>query len=331
MDVKSWFDKRTLRHQDYADIARLLELKERQGLTISVCLPTLNSGAVLHNILSTLTYGLFHEHPLIDELAIIDGHSTDDTIEIAKRHGAKVFYDDVNIGDLPPASGKGEALWKSVSQLSGDIIAWLDSDIKNIHPRFVYGTVGPLLDDSTLGYVKGFYQRPITDNGVFQHHGGGRVTELAARPLINLFYPELAGLIQPLSGEYAGRREVLESVPFITGYGVETGLLIDILAKFGIDSIAQVDLETRVHGNQPLEALSRMSFAVMQTMFDRLDRDKKVKMLQKYGTVLEEIKHDGEVYSLSEGKYSVVERPPMEEMPSYRKAQAGRKPKWPLK
>lgn len=329
MDVRSWFDKHTLKHDAYADIPRLLELKARQNLTISVCLPTLNSGAVLHNILSTLTYGLFNEYPLIDELAIVDGRSTDDTVTIAEEHGAKVFYEDEPVDGLPPAAGKGEALWKSVRRLSGDIIAWLDSDIKNIHPRFVYGTVGPLLEDPSIGYVKGYYNRPLMENGVLQPAGGGRVTELVARPLFNLFYPELSGFIQPLSGEYAGRREILEAVPFVTGYGVETGLLIDILGKFGPDVFAQVDLEKRIHTNQSLEALSRMAFAVMQTVFNRLDRDDRVKMMRRYDTVLTEIKHDGNEYSLEPGSLAIVERPPMVEVPSYREAWGERKPKWP--
>jgi glucosyl-3-phosphoglycerate synthase len=143
--------------------------------------------------------------------------------------------------------GKGEALWKSLHVTKGDIVAWIDTDITNIHPRFVYGLLGPLLRRPDVQYVKGFYQRPIKVNGQLQASGGGRVTELVARPLLNLFYPELSGVVQPLSGEYAGRREALMSVPFFTGYGVETGLLIDLHDRYGLAGIAQVDLEERVH------------------------------------------------------------------------------------
>lgn len=331
MDAKNWFEQRTLRHQSYADIAALVELKKAQNLTVSVCLPTLNSGAVLHNILSTLTFGQFNKHPLIDELAIIDGHSTDNTVAIAEQHGAKVFYDDASIGDLPPASGKGEALWKSVSLLSGDIIAWLDSDIKNIHPRFVYGTVGPLLTDPSLGYVKGFYNRPISENGILKPSGGGRVTELVARPLFNLYYPELAGFIQPLSGEYAGRREVFEAVPFVTGYGVETALLIDILDKFGLDAMAQVDLEMRIHANQSLEGLSRMAFSIMQTALLRLDRDGQIKLLHDFSTVFNTVSDDDNGRRLQPSNVAFVERPPMSQIPSYQAARAGKAARWPLK
>ncbi len=331
MDAKSWFEQRTLRHQSYADIAALVELKRAQNLTVSVCLPTLNSGAVLHNILSTLTYGQFNEYPLIDELAIVDGHSTDNTVEIARQHGAKVFYEDAPIDGLPAANGKGEALWKSVSLLSGDIIAWLDSDIKNIHPRFVYGTVGPLLTDPSIGYVKGFYNRPITENGILRPSGGGRVTELVARPLFNLYYPELAGFIQPLSGEYAGRREIFEAIPFVTGYGVETALLIDILDKFGLDVMAQVDLEARVHANQSLEGLSRMAFSVMQTALLRLNRDGRIKMLSDFSTVFNTVSGDDKGRRLQPSDVAVVERPPMLEIPEYRAARAGKEHKWPLK
>lgn len=321
MDVERWFKKRTLRHQDFGNIRKLVELKAQQGLSVSVCLPTLNSGKTLGLILRILKEILVDEYPLIDELAIIDGRSKDNTIEIAERYGATVFYDDEPLFKLPPATGKGEALWKSLYLLKGDIIAWLDSDIKNIHPRFAYGTIGPLLTDKTIGYVKGFYQRPIKTSGGTRQTGGGRVTELVARPFLNLFYPELSGLIQPLSGEYAGRREILDSVPFFTGYGVETGLLIDVAQRFGIDALAQVNLETRVHTNQTLKALGRMSFGVMQAAFHRLSTDGKIELKAKMSRQMELIKQiaDSEHYYLEKREIRVVERPPMREMPAYRK------------
>ncbi len=329
MDVEAWFEKRTYRHQDFGNIPALLALKKKQKLTVSVCLPTLNSGGTLDLILRVLNDMLIKEYPLIDELAIIDGHSTDNTVKIAEKYGTSVFYDDGIFKNLPPASGKGEALWKSLHHLNGDIIAWLDSDIKNIHPRFVYGTVGPLLADPTIGYVKGFYERPLTVGGVTKPSGGGRVTELVTRPIFNLYYPELSCLIQPLSGEYAGRREVLESVPFATGYGVETGLLIDVLDKFGLDALAQVNLETRIHANQTLPALSRMAFGIMQTALTRLDHDSKIKMLKHYGTTLNTIRHlDGD-YLIEPRDIAVIDRPPMKEMPEYARRRRGKKQKWP--
>ncbi len=331
MDVEAWFDKRTYRHQDFGNIPRLIELKKKQKLSISVCLPTLNSASALDLILRVLRDILIEEYPLIDELAIIDGGSSDSTVAIAEKYGAAVFYDDEGFEDLASGGGKGEALWRSLYHLNGDIIAWLDSDIKNIHPRFVYGTVGPLLTDPSIGYVKGFYERPLTEGGVTKPSGGGRVTELVTKPLFNLYYPELSGLIQPLSGEYAGRREVLESIPFATGYGVETALLIDILDKFGVDAIAQVNLETRIHANQTLPALSRMAFGIMQTAFTRLDREKKFKMNKPYLTTMNKVEHHGDTYSIDSKDIIVKDRPPMNTRPEYIKKRKGKKPKWPSK
>jgi glucosyl-3-phosphoglycerate synthase len=331
LDVETWFDKRTFRHQDFGNIPRLIELKKRQKLTVSVCLPTLNSAGALDLILRVLRDILIKEYPLIDELAIIDGGSSDATVAIAEKYGAAVFYDDDGFDDLGEGGGKGEALWRSLYHLNGDIIAWLDSDIKNIHPRFVYGTIGPLLTEPSIGYVKGFYERPLTEGGVTKPSGGGRVTELVAKPLFNLYYPELSALIQPLSGEYAGRREVLENIPFATGYGVETGLLIDVLETYGADAIAQVNLETRIHANQSLPALSRMAFGIMQTAFTRLDRDKKVKMIKPYSTTMNKVEHRGDTFAVDSRDITIIDRPPMNSRPEYIKKRKGKKAKWPSK
>ena len=319
-ELGSWFGKRTYHHSRYADIGRLVEAKEAQGLKVSVCLPTLNVADTLREELRVFRTELVERFPLIDQLCIIDSRSTDGTLEIAEEEGAQVFFDDEILPGIEPASGKGEALWKSLFALEGDIIVWVDSDISNIHPRFVYGLVGPLLEDPAVGYVKAFYERPLTQDGVSKPSGGGRVTELTVRPLFNLFYPELAGLIQPLSGEYAGRRSVLESVPFFTGYGVEAGLLIDILRKYGQDALAQVDVEVRVHHNQPIESLSRMSFGIMQTIFKRLAHDGKLELKVEPRTVYNTFRRSGDEYAIVESDISVVEHPPMASIPEYRKA-----------
>jgi glucosyl-3-phosphoglycerate synthase len=329
LDVNAWFSKRTLNHKDFAAVADLVQLKQESGLTISVCLPTKNSAEHLDQIIRTLKQNLIIENQLIDELIIIDGASTDGTAEIARDNGIAVYQDSDGFSDLPPSSGKGEGLWKSVFHTEGDIIAWLDSDIANIHPRFVYGTVGALLKDPSIGYVKAYYERPLADSDGIKPSGGGRVTELVARPLINLYYPELAGIIQPLSGEYAGRREVLESVPFVSGYGVETGLIIDIMRDFGVDAIAQVDMDTRIHQNQNLDALGRMAFGVMQTFFNRLDRDEKIKVLEDYANKMHRIIHTDGSYRIEAVNASVVERPAMNSRPEYKDKFAGRKAKWP--
>ncbi|MHB8895259.1 MAG: glucosyl-3-phosphoglycerate synthase [Candidatus Geothermincolia bacterium] len=318
--TREWFDKRTYHHDAFADLAKLVELKEERGSSISVCLPTMNVAPTLGKILRTFREEMVERHPLIDQLCIIDSRSTDGTLDIAAAEGAEIFFDDEILPGMPPASGKGEALWKSIFALDGDIIAWVDSDIENIHPRFVYGLVGPLLADASIGYVKAFYERPIKQDGVMQPSGGGRVTELTVRPMLNMFYPELSGLIQPLSGEYAGRRDILESVPFFTGYGVESGLLLDISRKYGVDALAQVDIEVRIHNNQSIDSLSKMSFGIMQALFRRLADDGKIELKTRPGTVYNMIRHTTDGYSLEGVDVTVVERPPMGSLEEYRQS-----------
>lgn len=320
MDREEWFEKRTFHHREFADIGRLVELKRERGLRVSVCLPTLNTAATVGRILATFRTELVERHPLVDQLAVIDSRSTDGTVDIARAEGAEVFFDDEILPGLPPAAGKGEALWKSLFVLEGDLVVWVDSDIENIHPRFVYGLVGPLLTDPSIGYVKGFYERPINEGGVTRPSGGGRVTELTVRPFFNLFYPELAGLVQPLSGEYAGRRDVLESVPFFTGYGVETGLLLDIYAARGLDAFAQTDLEVRVHHNQDIHSLSKMSFGIMQALFERLTGDGTLVMNRRPETFYNTIrKREDGAYAVERSTVTVVERPPMASIEEYRR------------
>lgn len=314
-----WFEKRTYHHSDFADIERLVEAKRSQGRKISVCLPTLNVAPTLGRILEVFRGELVEKHGLIDQLCIIDSRSTDGTLDIAAREGARVFFDDEILPGMPPAGGKGEALWKSIYAMDGDIIVWVDSDIENIHPRFVYGLVGPLLADPSIGYVKAFYERPIKQGGELRPSGGGRVTELTVRPMLNLFYPELSGLVQPLSGEYAGRRDVLESVPFFTGYGVESGLLIDIARTYGMDALAQVDVEVRVHDNQTIDSLSKMSFGIMQAIFKRLQDDGKIDIKVPPRTAYNTITRGGGGYALDPVEVTVVERPPMSGVAEYRR------------
>ena len=192
--------------------------------------------------------------PLLDEIILINSDSTDRTRDIADELGIPVFIHQQILPEYGARHGKGEALWKSLLVTRGDIILWIDTDIVNIQPHFVYGLIGPLLLRPEIQLVKGFYQRPLRVGNKLQASGGGRVTELTARPLLNLLYPELSGLIQPLAGEYGGRRSTLEKLHFSSGYGVEIGMLIDTLEMGGLGAIAQVDLQERIHHNQPLEA-----------------------------------------------------------------------------
>ncbi|NDJ61925.1 MAG: glucosyl-3-phosphoglycerate synthase, partial [Chloroflexi bacterium] len=204
--VDRWFAENTFHSSEFADLNELLALKERHGVTISVGLPALNEEETVGEVITTIKSAFMDDIPLVDEIVLIDSDSTDNTVAIAEGLGIPVYKHPEILPEMGMNRGKGEALWKSLHVLKGDIVAWVDTDITNFHPRFIYGLLGPLLKRPHVQYVKGFYQRPIKVGEQLQAYGGGRVTELVARPLLNLFYPELSGIIQPLSGEYAGRR-----------------------------------------------------------------------------------------------------------------------------
>jgi nucleotide-binding universal stress UspA family protein len=315
--VDKWFAENTFHSREFRDVERLVELKRRQGLTISLGLPTLNEEATIGDIIATLRAALMDRVPLLDEIVVIDSRSTDRTVEIARSLGVPVFQHPDVLPEHGSFRGKGEALWKSLHVLRGDIVAWCDTDISNISPQFVYGTVGPLLTDPRISYVKGFYRRPLNFGGELQSAGGGRVTELAARPLINLFYPMLSGLLQPLSGEYAGRRELLERLPFFTGYGVETGHLIDIVENFGLNCIAQTDLGVRIHRNQELLDLSKMAFAIMQVALKRLGERHRIHLLEEVNRSMKLIHYNSDRFFLEVREIEDWERPPMAAIPAY--------------
>ena len=306
-----WFERRTFRHSDF-DVAHLVRAKREQGVTISVAIPALNEESTVGGIVERIRGELMDSAPLVDELAVIDSASSDRTVEAASSAGATVYQDRDILPEVEAFAGKGEALWKSLFALRGDIILWLDADITNFHPRFVYGPLGPLLTDPGVGYVKSFYRRPLGDaaDGATRALEGGRVTELTARPLINMFWPQLAGFLQPLAGEYAGRRSVLEQVPFCTGYGVEIGLLIDIAERFGIEAMAQVDLEERTHRNRPIGELSRMAFAVLHAALARLARAGRLDTSLSGMQHLVQFEPDDGGYSMRPTEIEVRERPP---------------------
>lgn len=318
--VDRWFATNTFHSEEFADLEQLLRWKRERGHTISLALPALNEAETVGHVISTLKRALMDEVPLLDEIVLIDSNSTDATREIAASLGIPVYiHQHILADEVGSFPGKGEGLWKSLYVTRGDIIAWVDTDIVNIHPRFVYGILGPLLRWDTIQYVKGFYRRPIRIDGVLRAGGGGRVTELVARPLLNLFFPELSGIIQPLSGEYAGRRAALEQLPFFSGYGVETGLLIDMLDRFGLKAIAQVDLQERIHHNQPLVNLSRMAFAILQVFIARLEARNKVKLLEEFNRSMKLIRYEPGRFFLEVARISDVERPPMITVPAYRR------------
>jgi len=312
-----WFAENTFDADEFADLSRLVAIKQERGLTISLGLPALNEEETIGKIVRTLQRALIEKVPLLDEIVVIDSDSEDRTRDIARKLGVPVYIHQHILPEQKAHRGKGEALWKSLHVLKGDLIAWIDTDIVNIHPRFVYGVLGPLLHHDSIQYVKGFYRRPIRVGEKLQAGGGGRVTELVTRPLFNLFFPELSGLIQPLSGEYAGRRSALERLPFFTGYGVETGLLIDMLNAYGLRAIAQVDLQERIHHNQALSALSKMSFAILQVIFRRLEDRHKLNLLEEFNRSMKLIRHEPGRYYLDIEEIGDVERPPIINLPEY--------------
>jgi glucosyl-3-phosphoglycerate synthase len=311
-----WFARRTFHYGRFGDAGALAEAKRRQGLTVSVCIPALNEAATIGSIVQTIRHDLMDRVPLVDELTVMDSGSSDATAAEADAAGATVHQDRDVLPDLEPLTGKGEALWKSLFVLRGDVILWLDADIRNFDPRFVCGPLGPILTDPSIGYVKSFYRRPIGDDAGGSTLEGGRVTELVARPLLNMFWPHLAGLIQPLSGEYAGRRSLLERVPFFTGYAVEMGLIVDVAERFGTEAMAQVDLEERIHRNRPIGELSRMAFAVLQAALRRLGEDRRMDAAMA-GLGLHQFTREGDVYRMAATRIDVRERPPAATVAGY--------------
>lgn len=319
MKIDKWLEDNTYHHSDFWDLKKMVERKEEQDLTISLCIPTLNEENTIGKEVVLFKSELVNRYPLLDEIAVIDSGSEDKTLEVASNFGADTYLASDILPELEQKKGKGENLWKAIYQLNGDIIVYVDADIKNIHPRFVYGLVAPLIYRPEIKYVKAFYDRPLAVSDEVRPSGGGRVTEILTRPLFSLFYPELTAIIQPLSGEYAVRRNVLQEIPFPIGYGVETSHLIDVYQKHGLEAFAQTDLDKRVHRNQTTQALGRMAFGLLQTFLTRADDQDVLKVKQAYNTVLRQFQARKETFEQVEYEIFEDERPPMMDIPEYRK------------
>jgi glucosyl-3-phosphoglycerate synthase len=291
----------------FAHSARsLLDAKNAAGTSISVCLPAHNEAATIGPIVARIHADLVDAHPLVDEIVVVDDSSTDDTARIAREAGARVVREADILAEVPDGSGKGNVLWKSLYECRGDLVCWLDADVRNFDPSFVPRLVQPLLEHQHLVFCKGFYERPLDGEPT----GGGRVTELVARPLLSLLFPKLADIVQPLAGEYAGRRDALEVVPFVEGWGVEFGLLVDIAETFGRDAIAQVDLGTREHRNKPLTELGPQALAILVTALRRAD------LVELDGSAAELVRAYGDRCDFE--AVEVRERPPIATEPVYR-------------
>ncbi|MGE9296182.1 MAG: glucosyl-3-phosphoglycerate synthase [Puniceicoccales bacterium] len=316
--IENWIKKNTFHHSQFFDQLELLKQKEKTGLTISLCIPTLNEEATIGKEIVIMRSELMERYPLVDEIAVIDSGSTDKTLEVASSFGADVYF----AGDILPEQGhkrgKGENLWKAIHQLKGDIICYVDADIKNIHPRFCYGLVAPLLYREEMSYVKAFYDRPLAFSQGVRPSGGGRVTEILVRPLFSLFYPELTALVQPLSGEYAVRRHVLERLSFPIGYGVETSHIMDVYKEWGLDAFGQTDLDKRVHRNQETLSLGKMSFGILQSFLGRMQGMGMDGNLPEMHNILRQFQAKDQQYE--QILYDIVEeeRPPRSDIPQYR-------------
>jgi glucosyl-3-phosphoglycerate synthase len=257
--------KSVFKAEDFSDIPRLIKIKRKKKLRISLGIPTLNEEKTIINIIRIIKKDLIEKYPLIDELAIFDCGSVDRTVRCVRAENVKVY----NVKDALPRrggyyQGKGEALWKSLFCLTGDIIAWVDADIENFNNSFVLGLVGPLIYYDRFSYVKGFFKRLEKIGGKKKVTEGGRVSELVAKPLVKILFPQLARIIEPLSGEHAGRRRILEKVRFHRGYGVEVSLLLDIEEMFGLDCIVQTDMYSKMHRHRKLSELVSSSSEIMR-------------------------------------------------------------------
>ena len=278
------------------------ELQAAKGdRTVSVVLPALNEAATVGSVIDTITPML---GGLVDELIVLDSGSTDETEARALAAGARVVHREEALPEVPPQPGKGEALWRSLAATTGDVIVFIDSDLIDPDPMFVPRLVGPILTGDGIHLVRGFYRRPIKLGDGQDANGGGRVTELVARPLLAALRPELGAVMQPLGGEYAGTRELLTSVPFAPGYGVEIGILIDTYDMFGLEAIAQVNLGVRTHRNRPLSELGPMSRQIIATLLTRCG-------IPDSGVGLTQFLPDADGYLTRTSTVSLADRPPM--------------------
>jgi len=267
--ARSWYRGNTFKHSDF----RPRRLAEGREQTISVCLPARDEASTIGTIVTQLV--TLREEGLLEQILVVD-NSSDGTGEIARARGVDVRDQEDLLPEHGPVLGKGDAMWRALPSLTGDVVCFLDADTRDFGAHFMTGLVGPLLRDRRIAFVKGFYRRPFRVGELTLPQGGGRVTELTARPLLNLFYPDLAAIEQPLAGEIAVRRELLAGLPFMTGYGVDIALLIDAYHAVGLDGLAQVDLDVRQNAHQPLRDLGPMAYAVLHAVASRLEQEGRI-------------------------------------------------------
>ncbi|MFD5304982.1 glucosyl-3-phosphoglycerate synthase [Streptomyces rochei] len=305
-EVERWLAARSWSVTD-RPLQQLLAAKQAGGQTVSVVLPALDEEETVGEIVSVIRRELMERVALVDELLVVDSGSRDRTSAVAAAAGARVVHRDAILPRVPAVPGKGEVLWRSLLVTGGDIVCFVDADLREFRADFVSGIVGPLLTDPDVHLVKAMYDRPL---GATPGQGG-RVTELMARPLLNMHWPRLAGFVQPLGGEYAARRSLLERLPFPVGYGVELGMLVDALHLVGLDALAQVDVGVRRHRHQDGQALGRMSAAIYRTAQLRLARSHLVR------PTLTQFERGAEGFEPRTYSVDTEERPPMIQIAEY--------------
>ena len=311
-DAAAWFDDRTSVAADWT-LDLLLERKD--GTRVSVVLPALDEeatvGRIVEQVHRSLGPGAPEGQRLVDEVVVLDSGSADRTAQVAAAAGARVVHRDDVLPDIPAVRGKGEAMWRSLAATEGDVVVFVDADLQSFAPHYVTGLLGPLLTDPAVQLVKAVYERPLVEGSTVVSAGGGRVTELVARPLIDLLWPQLAGVVQPLAGEYAARRTLLESLPFPCGYGVEIALLVDTFERHGLDALAQVDLGVRVHRHHDEARLGRMSAEIVRTALERAARRHDVADVAHLGTTLTQFERSASGFASHTHDVVALERPPM--------------------
>lgn len=319
-EVREWLRLRTSSSQDWdrEELAR-----SKGSTTISVVLPAKDEASTVGLIVDELRRELVERVPLIDELVVMDSGSADETGAVAAAAGARVVRQHEVLASLVDQPGKGEALWKSLYVTHGDVVVFIDADLEQFDPQFAVGLLGPLLADPTVQFVKAFYDRPLQAGQTILPAGGGRVTELMARPLLNLHWPQLAGFVQPLAGEYAGRRSLLERVPFMSGYGVEIAMLVDVFELAGLSAMVQVDLGSRRHRNSSDAALGRMAAQVYLALLSRIERHGLGMMAVDPAFDLTQFARDGDSFVPTTSEVGVIERPPMADLAEYRSRAMG--------
>ncbi|MEU8648683.1 glucosyl-3-phosphoglycerate synthase [Streptomyces sp. NPDC048737] len=305
-EAEAWLATRSWSVTD-RPLHRVLAAKRASGQSVSVVLPALNEEETVGDIVAVVRHDLMRQVPLVDEIVVVDSGSTDRTSQVAAAAGARVVHRDEILPRIPAVPGKGEVLWRSLLVTTGDIVCFIDADLREFSSDFVSGIVGPLLTDPGVDLVKAMYDRPL--GGAAGQ--GGRVTELMARPLLNMHWPQLAGFVQPLGGEYAARRSLLEQLPFPVGYGVELGMLVDALHLVGLDALAQVDVGVRKHRHQDGQALGRMAAAIYRTAQLRLARGHLIR------PALTQFERSADGFEPRTYSVDTEERPPMAEIAEY--------------